>query len=287
MARRFLKTCIAAALTAMIGTATAGPVIIDGTDSADHGSAGAGGWLYMQKALESLGSAVNPLAAKVVTVLGVDGTVSTQARNAIQSAFGASALSGTWTLNFVDGAAAIGTYLSTLSTSNTGILYLGTAGEVGGDMDATELAAVTANAAAINSFVSGAGNPSLGGALWSQAESVTGAYGWLTTLIPGIVATDLGAGGIGTPLSLTAAGNTAFPGLTNADLSTGPWHGGFSGNLGGLSVLATGLDANTTRNVIIGGGAGTVIQGAPEPDSLALLGLGLAAAFAVRRRKTS
>ena len=51
--------------------------------------------------------------------------------------------------------------------------------------------------------------------------------------------TDIGGGGLGTDITLTAAGGTAFPGLTNADLAgADPWHNYFSGNLGGLSGWA-------------------------------------------------
>ena len=289
------------ALTMSTVLANAGPVIIDGTDANDHGSASGGvniqGWEYMQRALENLAAAVNPGAAKVVVDLG---TTSGQARNAINSAFNLSALAGAggWTLVHVDGAANISAWLAGLSTSNTGILYLPTYGLSSGDLAFDEMQAINAGAASINTFVSGAGNPTTGGALFSMGESGTGEYGWLTTLIPGILPTDVGSGGIGTNMTLTAAGTAAFPGLTNADLSgADPWHGYFSGNLGGLSVLATAPDnQGVNRNVIIGGGAGTVIAcgqpgtppcPTPEPATLPLAAVaGLAfALLAIRRRK--
>jgi len=50
---------------------------------------------------------------------------------------------------------------------------------------------------------------------------------------------------------LTAAGNLAFPGLSNGDLSGGPWHNNFTGNLGGLIVLGDEATADN-RNVILG-----------------------------------
>jgi hypothetical protein len=296
-----LKTlAISAALALGAGIAQAGPVVIDGTDSGDHGSVTGTtnnlGWEYMQRVLTNLGTSVDSGVAKVVQVIGTD--AGSQSRVSITSAFNQSGLIGAgWSINYVSDGAIAG-FMSTLSTANTGILYLSTSGNVGGDMSATELADVNAAAAKINTFVSGAGNPATGGALFTQGETGTGAYGWLSTLIPGILFTDVGAGGIATDITLTAAGTAAFPGLTNADIAgADPWHGYFSGNLGGLSVLGTALDGNNTRNLIIGGGAGTVIScgavGAvpcptPEPETLPLLAIGgLAMALAtLRRRKT-
>ena len=68
--RSMLALAIISALTASL---FAGPIIIDGTDANDHGSsngaANLSGWLYMQRALESLASQCNG-CAKVVRVLG-------------------------------------------------------------------------------------------------------------------------------------------------------------------------------------------------------------------------
>jgi hypothetical protein len=60
--------------------------------------------------------------------------------------------------------------------------------------------------------------------------------------------------------------------LTNADMAgADPWHGYFSGSLGSLSVLGTAPDtAGVTRNLILGGGAGTVIT---TPETLPLLSI--------------
>ncbi len=296
--KRHLLSAIASAAVVLATSAQAGPVIIDGTDSADHGNNSGGtnnlGWEYMQRALTNLGSTVSNTVATTVTVIGTDS--GSQSRNAIASALALSGVSS-WTVNYVSGAANINAFMSTLSTTTTGILYLSTAGLVAGDMDSTELAAVNAAAAQINSFVGGSGNAALGGALFAQGETGAGEFGWLSTLIPGLVANDVGAGGISTDITLTAAGATAFPGLTNADLSgADPWHGYFTGSLGGLSILGTALDGNNTRAVILGGGVGTNLQcglpgqppcPTPEPGSMVLVATAGLALLGLRRRRQS
>lgn len=295
---------VAVAATFAAGAVHAGPVIIDGTDANDHGSVSGGvnqsGWKYMQRALENLGNSVTTSAAKVVNVIGTSAGLGL-AGTSIASAFGLSSLaSNGWTIQYHDGAAAITTFLTNMNTANTGILYMTTGNLSGGDMDSGEMAAVNAMASQINTFVGGAGNPSQGGALFAMGQSGANAFGWLQTLIPGITSTDAGGGGIGSDITLTAAGAAAFPGLTNGDLAgADPWHSYFSGNLGGLSVLGTALQNGVTRSVIIGGGAGTVLQCGdpgqpacptiPEPGTLPLVGLaGLGLALlGARRRKAA
>jgi len=293
------KLILASLLTAsLFPAAHAGPVVIDGTDSADHGSfsgsANLNGWLYMEKVLLNLAPQVGN-GNKKISVLGIDGGTSTSAKNAIQSAFTQSGLSGSgWSIVYVDGTTAIANFFANSGANtlaNTGILYIPTLNNVSGDITPAEQAVVNSNAAAIASFVGGAGNPSVGGGLFAQGQSDdASAFGWLTTLIPGIIYTDVGGGGIGTDITLTAAGSLAFPGLTNPQINgADPWHGYFSGNLGSLSVLGTALDGSTPRNIILGGGAGTVIDQNPVPEASTVVGAlaiaGLCGATYVRSRR--
>lgn len=273
----FLATATALALSA--GSALAGPFIISGTDSDDHGSASGGvnftGWKYMQKALENIGGAVTNGNKKVVTL----GTSGSTAGAAALSAFSLSSLVGAgWTFGTVDGTTDLTDFFSgagAINTGNTGIIMIDSGSNVGGGISAAEEAVLTANAAALNAFVGA------GGGLFAQASELD----WLAALIPGIVTVDLGGGGSGTSLVLTAAGSAAFPGLTNADLSSGPWHHYFTG-YAPLSLLA---ESSGGFDVIIGGVGGSITDpgpiGVPEPLTLTLFGAGLAGAAALRRRK--
>jgi uncharacterized repeat protein (TIGR01451 family) len=272
----------------MIQFASAGPVIIDGTDANDHGSVSGGqninGWRYMQKALEELSNQVSTSTVKVVVDLGTTpdpNCAQPDARTAISSAFNLSSLPGQgWTLLHVDDAVNVQNWLNNLSISNTGILYIPTYGNLCGDLWTDEMDEINAHAAQIAAFVNGPGDPTKGGALFAMGErnSVpvvlrprvlseryllnaplsTNAYLWLKTIIPGIVVSPTIGGDFEPPITLTVAGATAFPMLTNADISAGPWHNWFGGYLGGLSVLAEGRDdLGITRTVILGGGPRT------------------------------
>jgi hypothetical protein len=304
MSRQLNSMLGLALLWGWVAIAQAGPIIIAGTDADDHGYVSSGvnqtGWLFMQKAFENLGAQVGNSNKQVVCI----GCNSSQALGAFDSAFGLSSLTGSgWTsanltstadiTGFFDGTGAV-------NVNTAGIYYMPTGdGNVSGGITKAQNDIVNANANLLNNFVAS------GGGLFTQDQywiNGGGGYGWLTTLLPGLVVHGDSDGTIddsGT-LTLTAAGNTAFPGLTNSDLSNAtPWHDWFSGNFGGLGTLVNGPAYGPTGGIIdgavvLGGGAGTVIscgqQGqppcpTPEPESMPLFAIGALALLMALRRK--
>jgi hypothetical protein len=264
--RRILASVIALGVSLLTAASSyAGPFILAGTDADDHGSVSGGvnqdGWFFMQRALENIAPGVTN-GNKVVVFLGSDSGF--QAGNAAASAFGLSNLvAAGWTSQFVNGAEVNtllsgGTIGSGLTLAQTGILMMDSGGNVSGGANGTEIGYFTSNAGAINSFLGA------GGGLFSQSNG----YGWVSALLPTLGVTNQQNDG----LALTAAGNAAFPGLTNADLSAGPWHNYFS-NTGGLPILAVSTDTSAPGvPVILGASGGTVTNpdpvGVPDGGSL-------------------
>ena len=294
------RTILSIALTVACAAASAGPVILGGDDLTDHGSRSASGanlngWLYIEKAVGSILSGVTRAGTLTTDIVALGSAANpTFSSSDAGGAIGSAANVLGRTVTYIDGAVAINAFFVALAagTINPGMLWM--AGEgASNNLDFDEGQALTANAAAINSFgVSGGGIMAHG--------SGTVAYGWLSALLPGITEVqDCNSTGA----TLTAAGIAAFPGLGNSNInaSAGPCHSTFTGNLGGLQTLA--LDGNG-RNYIIGGGGGTIIQcgqlgqppcpptGVPEPGSLPLvllaaMGLALPQFRRLRGRKAT
>lgn len=303
------KLALIFALAALVaGPAVAGPIIIAGTDADDHGSASATanstGWLFMQRAFENLAPAVSN-GSKVAVCIGCNGSTATAAFN---SAVGKSSIaSAGWSTESLTSITDITNFFNGTgfrNTNNSGILYMPTvSSNVAGGITNSQLQIVNANGTAINNFTIA------GGGLFTQEQANSSiGYGWLSSLLPGIVVNgdNNGARFDSGQLNLTAAGTAAFPGLTDNDLSNAtPWHAYFTGNFGSLSTLVTGpiddddagFGLDDFGSVVLGGGRGGAIvcgqpgapacpptSDVPEPETWVLMIAGFGLVGAAMRR---
>ncbi|WP_224243140.1 DUF5011 domain-containing protein [Hyalangium gracile] len=228
-------------------SAGGGPVILGGDDLTDHGSRTSSGellegWFYIRRALESLKTEVKRPNDGSVAVLGSATEKEEFCCNA-GTAYVYAATAADLNPYFYDGPYEIEQFFKDLKagTVQPAILVMVGTGAVN-DLDPAEAAVLTEHALEIADFVNS------GGGLLSHGSGPD-AYGWLQALIPGIVESESAGCDVFT-LELTPAGQAAFPGLTNWDIQAGPCHSSFSGDLGGLQVLAA---DGMQRNIILGG----------------------------------
>jgi hypothetical protein len=289
---------IAMAGFALSATVSAGPILISGTDSDDHGffngTTNQSGWKFVEAGIRNVGGGVTN-GQNTAVCIGCNGS---SASGAFNSGFSLSGLAG-WTNVSLTSTADITAFFDgtgAVNINNAGMIYMPTvANNVGGGITDTQLAIVNANGLTINNYVAG------GGGLFTQEQANSGiGYGWLLSLIPGITINGDNVGGVAdsSTINLTAAGSAAFPLLTSAEISAGtPWHAYFGGNFGGLSVLAVGNGDNQggfDDAVVLGGGGGTVILcGTPNtppcptplPAPITLIPVALLAAGWISRKK--
>lgn len=282
--KTLLKSLGAAVALSLSSATLAGPVIIGGDDLTDHGNNFGGnnnlGWLYIEKAIANLNTNQTRGGTLTVDIAALGSSPSGASGGNAGAAIGSAAAASGLSVSYYDGATAINQFFTDLAagTVNPALLWIAGTGAAN-DLVGTEGIALTNNAAAINTFVGS------GGGLLAHGSGTT-AFGWLSALLPGL---NFPGGCQANGATLTADGQAAFPGLSNADISSGPCHNTFTGNFGGLTVLA---NDGQNRPFIIGssGAGGGSITDPPtavaEPASLFIMGLGLLGLGFARRRRS-
>ena len=243
--------------------ASGGPVILDGTDSGYHGQVDSSGtisgqWIYTQKAYENLINGVSQTYAnssngRIAVIGAAEASFKPTSNNCGAAAYWAAQnMASPVPVDFYEGATAINSFFDDVQGGTTKPLLIHLVDGICSTnrMSASELNAVNNRANDIAIHVN------RGGALLSNTGAhISGAvnYGWLTTLFPDLTATQSGCSG--SSLQLTADGISAFPSLTNSDMS-GAWHNCFTSTSTPfpLDVLAT----QNGHAVVIGGAAVTL-----------------------------
>ena len=158
---------------------------------------------------------------------------------------------------------------------------IGIASSFGGMLTRAELDGLIARSADIATFVNAGGglmalsecSPASSFCLDDTLGSNPSLFGFLPVAVTSVATS--------APYGLTAAGQSLFPTLTNADMNDAT-HNSF-GAVGGLTVVDT--DANGVATTLAGNVRITTGGFVPEPTSLVLVLLGLAGAGLVSRRQ--
>lgn len=259
----------AATLLGLAPLASAGPIFLTGHDPDFHTQSGAGQTL-LQKGLDfATGGQTSDSTKKF---LWVESRIPTPSGH----------LTGEVSLGILG--LTLGTHYDRANGAEFASVNLsnyeaiGIASSFGGKLSRSELDALIARSADIASFINA------GGGLFASSEC----YPCGANLLAGTTAPDLfgflpvnvTSIGAAAPFTVTAYG--ASLGLTNADMND-PTHNSF-GLVGGLNIVDTDAQGNATTlagNVTVGSGGFNPV---PEPASLGLMGLGLAALTWLRRR---
>jgi len=255
---RILTGFLAVALAVGILPAYAlGPMVIGGDDLTDHGEntgsrIGSGdlpgacdgdntrGWLYIENAVGNILRDEIRSGEHDVDILAIGsgpgrstGCGDDDAGTAIDSA--AFAVDPDTTVRHCNGAAEIDACFADLASGAVNPKMFHIAGsEADNDInsdageDPSEGNAINSHAVEIALFVNS------GGGLLAHGSGVE-SFGWIATVLPGF---EFGGDCENDFAVLTPAGALAFPLITNADIRSGPCHDSFSGNFGGLDVLA-------------------------------------------------
>jgi hypothetical protein len=273
-----------------MGSAHGGPVILGGDDLNDHGRRVDGqnqqGWLYIEKALGQLNEDVahpGPFTYDIAAI-GVEEDLDCPFINIPANcppagwfenhggaALASAATNAGLSVQNYPGADGIAAFFSELAagTANPKIIYipgnrvLSDGGFNAGDLNAAETTELNLHADAIQEFVQS------GGGLMSHGSG-RDVYGWLSALLPGLV--EIVDDEIFPPecqaegAFLTPVGQAAFPDLVNSDIdiSAGPCHSHFEGDLGDLDIIA--MDGTTF--VSVAGTGSTVSEVEPSESPL-------------------
>ncbi|MBI5285818.1 MAG: hypothetical protein HY874_12080 [Chloroflexi bacterium] len=239
-------------------TAIGGPVILGGDDLTDHGGTNGGGdlydgWLYIQRALESIGPDVTRSNDDSIAALGSEFSENTSSDAGAAIGYAADVIGRDVT--YYEGPVELADFFADLASGATDPAIIWIAGTgASNDLDEDEEAVITANADALADFVSE------GGGLMSHGSY----YDWLFALLPDATAV---GGGSSDDLYFTADGLTDLPALSETDINSGPWHNHFEGDLGGLKVLvrsSTVLDIDDNDAAVIIGGSQVTFVAQPD-----------------------